>query len=516
MTNIKDKVLQIRQAIFGKDVRESIASGIEEINKEVENNSTRQLTVEEKQSSLEVQFEEQIKNITLQDPSSAELVAARINSDGQTYATVGKRLNEVDTQLAEKAKKIEGRISIKDFEHLVIDKGLITEDWKDAMQSARDYIANQTIMPKLVFPKGIYQYSVSPNWAISDAIIEAEGEVRLRYTGTENAVIIDGGEVTGLAWHITFGKFFIECPSTAKNALFVRGIHASDIKAKVLGAGTEYAGLRVEWCVCTDFDVIVSNNHEGWYLNSKPKYGYYIDKRELQPAGQGGYTSWCSFTNPKVEGCQIGIYLDRSQGCSFYSGTSEGNTDVGIYLTANAIYNKFYSIDLEVNTNQDILCLGRENEFYSIDNTGVIEFNAYARDNVFFGGSHKNFVLGGNTYGNVLNSVKYNRFNDGSVINDVSGKNRLVNNRNVGLNRSENRPASSSAITLGASPYTYVNESGNDEMINIFGGTISNFLYVHGGYGDSSNIVPQFIRLCPGDSIRVTYSSIPTIRKYTT
>lgn len=101
MANIKDKVLQIRQAIFGKDVRESIASGIEEINKEVENNSTRQLTVEEKQSSLEVQFEEQIKNITLQDPSSAELVAARTKEDGTMFPTIGKRLNEIDLHSTE-------------------------------------------------------------------------------------------------------------------------------------------------------------------------------------------------------------------------------------------------------------------------------------------------------------------------------------------------------------------------------------------------------------------------------
>ncbi len=371
-------------------------------------------------------------------------------------------------------------------------------------------------MPKLVFPKGIYQYSVSPNWAISDAIIEAEGEVRFRYTGTGNAVIIDGGEVTGLAWHVTFGKFFIECPSTAKNALFVRGIHGSDIKAKVLGAGLEYSGLRVEWCVCTDFDVIVSNNHEGWYLNSKPKYGYYIDKRELQPIGQGGYTSWCSFRNPKVEGCQIGIYLDRSQGCSFYSGTSEGHTDVGIYLTSNALYNKFYSIDLEANTNYDIYCLGKENEFYSIDNTGVIKFDSYAVNNVFFGGSHCGFDFTSTTYGNILNSVKYNRFNDDSTINDISGRNRLVNNRNVGLNKSENRPATSSAITVGTSPFTYVNNSGNDELIHILGGTISNYLYVHGGYGDSGVVVPLYTRLCPGDSVKITYSVAPTMRKYTT
>ena len=42
MANIVDKIAAIRQAIYGKDVRESIASGIESINGEVENTTSRQ------------------------------------------------------------------------------------------------------------------------------------------------------------------------------------------------------------------------------------------------------------------------------------------------------------------------------------------------------------------------------------------------------------------------------------------------------------------------------------------
>lgn len=392
----------------------------------------------------------------------------------------------------------------------------VTDDTA-ALQAVRDYVASQAQPPKVIFPAGIYKYSVSPNWAISDIIVEAEGEVRLRYTGTGNAVILDAGEVTGLAWHINFGKFLVECPSTAQNAVFVRGIHSSTIRVKVLGAGTDYAGLRTEWCVCTDFDdYVCSNNHEGWYLGAKPKYGIFIDKRELQPVGTGGYTSWCSFRNPKIEGCQIGIHIERGQGNSFYSGTSEGHSQTGIVLSANAIYSKFFGIDLEANTNYDIYCLGKENEFYGCDSTGTHVFEGYARDNVIIGGSHNAITFNTNTYGNILQNIKYNRFNNGSGINDISGKNRLMSNRNVGLNRTENRPPSSSVITVGASPFTYINESGNDELIHIFGGTISVYLYAHGGYGDSGSTVPLYTRLCPGDSVRITYSVAPTMRKYTT
>ena len=46
MANIADKVAQIRQAIFGKDVIESIASGIEAINSEVVNTTARQNVID--------------------------------------------------------------------------------------------------------------------------------------------------------------------------------------------------------------------------------------------------------------------------------------------------------------------------------------------------------------------------------------------------------------------------------------------------------------------------------------
>jgi hypothetical protein len=421
---------------------------------------------------------------------------------------------EINARLAENAKKIKGTRSILDFENLVTDKGLATEDWKDALQSAKEFLENSVLVNRLVFPSGVYQYSLSPNWAISDTIIEADGEVRLRYTGTGNAVDIDSGVESGSAWHVTFGKFLIECPSTAKNALFVRGIHSSEIKAKILGAGTNYAGLRTEWCVCTDFHIIVSNNHEGWYLGSKPKYGIFIDKRELQTSG--GYTSWCSFYSPRIEGTQIGIHIERGQGNSFYSGTSEGCSQSGIILSANAICNKFFGIDMEVNTNYDIYCLGKENEFYSVDSTGKHSFDGSARDNLMIGGSHNSLVLATTTFGNLIQNIKYNRFNNGSILDDKSGKNRLMSNRNVGLNRSENRPPSQSLITVGASPFTYVNESGNDEMIMIRDGSISAIQYIHGGFGDGTTAIPSFMRLCPGDSLKVTYTVAPTMRKFTT
>lgn len=51
MANISDKVAQIRQAIYGKDVRENIASGIEAINAEVVNTTGRQNVIDSQETT---------------------------------------------------------------------------------------------------------------------------------------------------------------------------------------------------------------------------------------------------------------------------------------------------------------------------------------------------------------------------------------------------------------------------------------------------------------------------------
>ena len=51
MANIFEKIALIRQAVFGKDVRESIASGIEAINTEVENTTARQNVIDGQEQS---------------------------------------------------------------------------------------------------------------------------------------------------------------------------------------------------------------------------------------------------------------------------------------------------------------------------------------------------------------------------------------------------------------------------------------------------------------------------------
>ena len=94
MANIKDKLNNIQNALFGHEVRGSIHDGIEAINNEVEDTTSRQHV-------LENTFEELAINA---GNSNAEIVAARVEADGTTHKKLGDRLNKVDSQIKEIGK----------------------------------------------------------------------------------------------------------------------------------------------------------------------------------------------------------------------------------------------------------------------------------------------------------------------------------------------------------------------------------------------------------------------------
>ena len=90
MASIQEHLDKIKNAIFGKDVRQSIHDGLNKINQETESTS-------KKQEKLERTFDDLIINA---GNSNAEVAAAR-----NGFETLGKRLDGVDSQLDTCAKK---------------------------------------------------------------------------------------------------------------------------------------------------------------------------------------------------------------------------------------------------------------------------------------------------------------------------------------------------------------------------------------------------------------------------
>ena len=121
MANISSILRKIREAIYGQEVRGSLADGLEAVNNETIAATNLSNQTKERQNTLEVKFDEQIKNMTLEDPSSAEIVDARVKEDGTSFATIGKRLNGIDSSLEDKTKYIKAeKINISGYNNTQI------------------------------------------------------------------------------------------------------------------------------------------------------------------------------------------------------------------------------------------------------------------------------------------------------------------------------------------------------------------------------------------------------------
>lgn len=106
MAIISDKLNKILSAVFGKDVRQALHDGLEAVNNETVAATNLSRRTEKRQDLLDSKFDEQIKNMTLKDPSSAEIVAMRTDLNGTTHQTAGKRVDELELHLEEKANII--------------------------------------------------------------------------------------------------------------------------------------------------------------------------------------------------------------------------------------------------------------------------------------------------------------------------------------------------------------------------------------------------------------------------
>ena len=313
------------------------------------------------------------------------------DSNGVIYVPAGT--GAVSTTVQAKLRQV---VSIIDFG--ADSTGVVACD--TALANARTYIASTNA--QLVFPAGTYTYSTSPNWGISGADITTSGLVTLNYTGTGYAVNIDAGASSGLVYKMSFaGNFIVKSNASALDAVFVRSIHHSKIALKVSGCGPTYAGLRVNFSVCTEYSIVVSGN-EGLIAGAIPYYGMYLDKR-----GAAESTSACIFNNPIIEGVgATGIYLATAVQCTFTGGTSEANTGLGLYISSNSSFNTFNKLDLEVNgvSTGDISDNGNANIF-----NGCLSGGA-ATTKVTFAGT--NAIVSGGTYNYIYNAGTGTNFNN--------------------------------------------------------------------------------------------------------
>lgn len=161
---VEEAIKKLRAAWTGREVRDRMADTIEAMNEEVTNTSS-------KQSILEETFNHLIIN---EGNSNAEVVAARVDQKGNSYDTLGKRMNNFDSQLEQKTNensiyrlkksKVEfNGINLKDMRFFV--KNIQRPDFEDCKKIYTDIKFNSDLfedIPENGWANGGTNYFVYP------------------------------------------------------------------------------------------------------------------------------------------------------------------------------------------------------------------------------------------------------------------------------------------------------------------------------------------------------------------
>lgn len=408
-----------------------------------------------------------------------------------------------------------GQVTVQQF-GAKADSGVT--DNSTVLANAAAWVFSGATTNQLCFSSGIYGYSVSPNWGISHARIVAEGEVRLRYSGTGSAVIIDAGAGAQNISDVTFGTpgnpFIVEpnyLTATA-DTVFVRAIHHSTICVKPRAAGANKAGIGIYFAVCTKFYITCSVNEDsGWFggPSAKPFYGIFGTQRNASET-----LSYCSFYSPVIEGTNFGIWFDFAAGNLVLGGTAEGCTSTGLLETSNCLSNVFMKMDLEVNTIADIDTSSINSRYINCDTSNQIAVRG--NGNEITGGVHQTINVAAGANLSYIHDLRFNRQTGGSFA-DSGTNTRQYGIVNWGGGSLLVAPAAAFTIPVPGTTVVYTNTLPYTVGVTIQGGTVTQVTLTRGVTTSTvfsgTSLNGGIFEVSPSDILTVTSSIAPTSMK---
>lgn len=249
MASISTLINNIRAAIFGKDVRESIASGIEAINTEVESTTT-------KENNLESQFNSLVINA---GSSNAEIVSGRTSTvTGQTFDTMGHRIDDHDTQLADIVTLKPITINMKNPPKVQFEGSLlvgakgdgVTDDTAAINKIIRyGYSLGDSYYPLYDFPSGIFCISspILHNQVGNYSDIKGAGIRQTQFKAIAAMTnMLVASDAVGFHGYKHINGFTFNGNNLATNGIEASNLHYSTIeKNEFVGIATD--GYAIKW-----------------------------------------------------------------------------------------------------------------------------------------------------------------------------------------------------------------------------------------------------------------------------
>ena len=182
----------------------------------------------------------------------------------------------------------------------------------------------------------------------------------------------------------------------------------------------------------------------------------------------------------------------------------------GVSFLVNTSTNKVTTAKNTLDDGSGNLTIG--NQLNIFQNTSGIQagytiidsFNGYR---IFYTTLSKQLVVGGDYSAGLLS--RNNTLDDGSGNATFTTSGAGI----VSVNGIKTTAGAATAVTVGASPYTYTNSSASNQQVFIQGGTVSAISFnPNGGTGIAlSGLTDNVITMRPNDTLTITYTAAPTV-----
>ena len=392
-----------------------------------------------------------------------------------------------------------------------------TKDNRYVFEAAKDVIGKRVggHMPALLLPIGELYYSKSPNFGQYSGfkiIGPGPGSCRLRYTGTGRALELNPAEYDiqfRYGYHLE--GFLIDAGASGLTGLYLENVAQSafrevfavngaatcvlfDLRLSVLNEFTTCGVTVNRWAVS-------SVHQESWRLSTSPS--------------KGGSSTANTFNNCIGEGASLaGWRLIGSDVNTWNGGTGEANTGRGVLIASTSRANTFINFAMEANTTQDARDEGQLTRWiggYATSDSGFV-----------VGGAAKNVSITGlmcngvtietGAVGAAFENVDYNHKGTGTFT-DNGTDTRVVNLRDKATGSIVYPKKARVSITVGASPFTYTNNTGRYQQVLISGGTVTQILYKRGADQGVTGLMGGALLVAPGDELVISHSGAPTMSR---
>lgn len=324
---------------------------------------------------------------------------------------------------------------------------------------------------------GDYVKSACPNLAYRGLVFDPKGEVTFTNTGAGPNLLIDFGPTAGMKGDGVYigspgNPITLRGGSATGDGIYCRAfVGNGTIAANVHGCGTGARAFRSEWSVLIDLYLNItpgdlSTGSLAWYLGGVPAVGVSLGQRL-----PGEQTAYCQFWNLKATGCNVGIYLDSTLGNNFWGGDSEYSIATGLLTTVNALKDKFWGMNFEVNPN-DVNCVGNGVRFIGCDAV-AFTVGAAAVNCKFLDCLTDALTVVAGAVGTEIAHTSFSRGLSSTDITDAGTQSSHVSNYNMTTNKYQNAPRV--VLTLPVTlPINWKNTTGASVLVQLAGGTLSN------------------------------------------